>query len=265
MHLPVFAAHRPETISDEDWNFEHQQIQGLWLFNTLPDSWETLRVSLTNSAPGGKVTMEYAKSGVLNEEVRRKSQGSSSQADILVTEYLGRDRTRSSRNRGRLDDEGYHNALFSGQWKLTKEQGIRHQKISPKTPQLNGLAERKNRTLVERVRCLLSEDKLPNTFWAEALNTVAYVINLSPAVALDGDVRDRVWFAKDVSYDHLRVFGCKACVHVPKDERSKLDVKTKLCIFIGYGQTSFIRFLVFGSSSRSFDPQSNTVCSFYAR
>ena len=53
----------------------------------------------------------------------------------------------------------------------------------------------------------------------EALNTVAYVINLSPVVALGGDVPNKVWFDKDVSYDHLKVFGCKACVHVPKDER----------------------------------------------
>ena len=53
-------------------NFD-DEIQGLWLLNTLPNSWETLRVSLTNSATGGKVTMEYAKSVVLNEEVRRKS------------------------------------------------------------------------------------------------------------------------------------------------------------------------------------------------
>ena len=71
-------------------------------------------------------------------------------------------------------------------------------------------------TLVERVRCVLSEAKLPNSFWAEALNTVAYVINLSPIVALDGDVPNRVWFDKDVSYDHLKVFGCKACVHFQK-------------------------------------------------
>ena len=71
-------------------------------------------------------------------------------------------------------------------------QGIRHQKTPPKTPQLNGLTERMNRTLVERVRCVLSEAKLPNSFWAEALNTVAYVINLSPVFALDGDVPNRV-------------------------------------------------------------------------
>ena len=92
-----------------------------------------------------------------------------------------------------------------------------------------------NRTLVERVRCVLSDAKLWNSFLAEALNVVAYVINLSPVVALDGDVPNRVWFDKDVFYDHLKVFGCKACVHVPKDEWSKLDVKTKQYIFIGYG------------------------------
>ncbi|KAG8478926.1 hypothetical protein CXB51_028925 [Gossypium anomalum] len=49
------------------------------------------------------------------------------------------------------------------------------------------------------------------------------------------DVQDRVWFGKDVSYDYLCVFGCKAFVHVPKDERSKLDAKTRQSIFIGYG------------------------------
>ncbi|KAB5519390.1 hypothetical protein DKX38_023709 [Salix brachista] len=53
------------------------------------------------------------------------------------------------------------------------------------------------------------------------------------------DVPDRVWNGKDVSYDHLRVFGCKAFVHIPKDERSKLDVKTRQCIFLGYGLDEF--------------------------
>ena len=67
----------------------------LWLLNTLPDSWETIRVSLTNSATGGKVTMEYAKSGVLNEDVRRKSQDTSSHSDVLYTDYRGRYKTRS--------------------------------------------------------------------------------------------------------------------------------------------------------------------------
>ena len=48
-----------------------------------------------------------------------------------------------------------------------------------------------------------------------------------------------MWLGKDISYDHLRVFGCKTFVHIPKDERSKFDVKTRHCIFIGYGMDEF--------------------------
>ncbi|KAF2294496.1 hypothetical protein GH714_012366 [Hevea brasiliensis] len=50
---------------------------------------------------------------------------------------------------------------------------------------------------------------------------------------------EKVWSRKNVSYGHLWVFGFKAFVHVPKDERSKLDVKTRQCAFIGYGQDQF--------------------------
>ncbi|GKC56778.1 putative RNA-directed DNA polymerase, partial [Tanacetum coccineum] len=120
-----------------------------------------------------------------------------------------------------------------------REHRIQHQKTSPKTPLLNGLAERMNRTLVERVRCLLSHAGLPTSFWGEALNTAVHVINLTPCVPLRFDIPDRVWSGKDVSYHHLRVFGCKASVHIPKDERSKLDVKGKPCVFLGYGQDEF--------------------------
>ncbi len=71
------------------------EIMGLWLLNTLPDSWESFRVSLTNSAPGGIVTMDYAKSGVLNEEMRRRTQEiSTSQSEVLVAENRGRSRER---------------------------------------------------------------------------------------------------------------------------------------------------------------------------
>jgi hypothetical protein len=136
----------------------------------------------------------------------------------------------------RTDNGGEYIGPFDS---YCREHGIRHQKSPPKTPQLNGLAERMNRTLVERVRCLLSHAGLPKSFWGEALNTAVHVINLTPCVPLSFNVPDRVWSGKDVSYRHLRVFGCKAFVHIPKDERSKLDVKTKPCVFLGYGQDEF--------------------------
>ena len=71
------------------------------------------------------------------------------------------------------------------------------------------------------------------------MRTSIDLINFSPSVPLKGDVPKTVWTGKDVSYDNLRVFGCKAFVHIPKDERSKLDVKAKPCIFLGYGHEEF--------------------------
>ena len=86
---------------------------------------------------------------------------------------------------------------------------------------------------------MLSHSNLPKSFWGEAMRTAVDLINLSPSAPLDGDVPERVWTGKDVSYKHLKVFGCRAYVHIPKDERSKLDDKCKPCIFLGYGHEEF--------------------------
>ena len=67
------------------------------------------------------------------------------------------------------------------------------------------------------------------------MKTAVDLINLSPSVPLDGDIPERVWTGKDVFFKHLRVFGYRTFVHTPKDERSKLEIKSKQCIFLGYG------------------------------
>ena len=94
--------------------------------------------------------------------------------------------------------------------------GIKHQKTPPKSPRLNGLVERMNRTLTERASSLLLDAKLLKLFWGEALCTIAHNINLTPIIALGGDVPDKVWYGKDVYYDHLDIFEYKCSVHVPK-------------------------------------------------
>ncbi|KAM1261526.1 hypothetical protein ACFX2G_027395 [Malus domestica] len=91
--------------------------------------------------------------------------------------------------------------------------GIRHEKTVPGTPQHNGVAERMNRTIMEKVRCMLRTAKLSKQFWGEAVRTACYLINRSPSVPLGLDVPERVWAGNDVSYSHLKVFGCKAFVH----------------------------------------------------
>ena len=81
--------------------------------------------------------------------------------------------------------------------------------------------------------------KLPKLFLGEAINTAIYLINRSPSAPLDFDIPERFWTGNDVSYSHLKVFGCKAFLHVPKEKRSKLDNKTIPCIFVGYRDEKF--------------------------
>ena len=78
-----------------------EKMQGLWFLGTLSDSWKTFRTSLSNSAPDGTMNMDLVKSDVLNEKMRRKSQGSSSQSNVLVTKKGERSKSRGPKNRDR--------------------------------------------------------------------------------------------------------------------------------------------------------------------
>nr|KYP64042.1 Retrovirus-related Pol polyprotein from transposon TNT 1-94 [Cajanus cajan] len=81
-----------------------------------------------------------------------------------------------------------------------------------------------NHAINDIIRCMLSHAELPKVFWDEVLRIVLDLINLSPSIPLDSDVSKKVWRRKDPSYSHLRVFGYKAFIHIPKDKRFKLDV-----------------------------------------
>ena len=116
-----------------------------------------------------------------------------------------------------------------------KQEGIAHQSSVPKTPEQNGVAERKNRTIVEAIRSLLSDSNLPKCFWAEALATVTYLHNIRPTKAVANITPYEAWYGKKPSVDHLKVFGCVCYSHIPKDERRKLDRKARKAIFLGYG------------------------------
>eukprot|EP00253_Pinus_taeda_P022018 PITA_22018 len=90
-----------------------------------------------------------------------------------------------------------------------------------------------NKTLMERERSMLSGARLGQEFWAEAGDTACYLVNRSPSSALEDRTPQEVWAGKKPSLSHLRVFGCDAYVHVPKENRTKLDSKSEKCIFIG--------------------------------
>ena len=129
----------------------------------------------------------------------------------------------------------YNGSEYRGPFKqYCRSHGIRLEKIVPKTHQQNGIAERMNRTIGEKIRCMLSDVKLPKSFWVNAIRTAVDLINLSPSAPLDNDILERVWTGKYTSYKHLRVFEYKVYVYIPKNERSKLDDKAKEYIFLVY-------------------------------
>lgn len=132
-----------------------------------------------------------------------------------------------------------------------RRDGVRHQKTCPYSPEQNGTAERMNRTIMERVRSMLNDAKLPKEFWAEAVNTAVYVINRSPTRALDGTTPEEAWMGRKPFVGHLKIFGSAAMVHVPKQRRKKLDPKSKRCIFLGYAEDS--------KGFRLYDPDTSDV------
>ncbi|KAF7124908.1 hypothetical protein RHSIM_Rhsim12G0120600 [Rhododendron simsii] len=90
-----------------------------------------------------------------------------------------------------------------------RQQGIRHQCTPAYTPQLNGVAERKNRTILNMARSMLKDKDMPKRFWAEVVQCAVYLLN--------------------------RVFGCIAYAKVPEANRTKLEDKGVKCILVGYG------------------------------
>ena len=80
---------------------------------------------------------------------------------------------------------------------------------------------------------------LPKTFWVDAISIVAYLINREPSVPMEFKLPEEVWSDKEVKFSHLKVFCCDSYVYVDSDARSKLDAKSKMCFFIGYGDEKF--------------------------
>ena len=93
-----------------------------------------------------------------------------------------------------------------------------------------------NRILVETLRSMLVDAKLPHAFWAEAVSTAVYLRNRSPTKAIEDMTPYEAWMKRKPQVEYLRVFGCDAYAHVAKDERKKLDSKSRKCIFLGYGE-----------------------------
>lgn len=112
--------------------------------------------------------------------------------------------------------------------------GIKHERSNVETPQMNGVAERINRTLLDLTRSMLKSAQLPQKFWAEAVTTAAYIRNRVCHSSIEDQVPFTVWTGRTPSVRHLKVYGCLAYARLPDQGRRKLDDRAVECIFIGY-------------------------------
>jgi transposase InsO family protein len=111
--------------------------------------------------------------------------------------------------------------------------GIIRQYTMAYTPQQNGVAERRNRTLLDMVRSMMAHANLSTTFWGDALLTAVYVLNRVPTKSVPKTPYE-MWTGRIPSLADLRPWGSLAYVLLPTQHRSKLDSKTIECVFIRY-------------------------------
>ena len=112
-----------------------------------------------------------------------------------------------------------------------EENGIRPERNAPYTPEQNGIAERMNRTLVEMIRVLLKSSGLDGRFWVEALLFAVDIRNRCSTRALDNKTPLQVLTGKIPSIDHIRVFGSKVFMHIPKESKTvgEAEESSKRC------------------------------------
>eukprot|EP00253_Pinus_taeda_P032692 PITA_32692 len=144
--------------------------------------------------------------------------------------------------------------------RFCRENRIHKQFTARYTPQQNGVAERKNRTIMDMARSMLKAKHLPNDYWAEAVNCAAYILNRCPTKDVMNRVSEEAWSGIKQGVTHMRVFGCVAYAHISDQLRRKLDSKGEKCLFIGYSEESKAYRLYIPSTKKFFCKQR---CSIY--
>jgi hypothetical protein len=119
-----------------------------------------------------------------------------------------------------------------------EEEGIKHEFSSPYTPQQNGVVEKKNRTLLDMARTMLDEYKIPNWFWAEAINTACYSINRLYLHRILKKTSYELLTGKKPNVSYFRVFGSKCIILIKRGRNSKFAPKVVEGFLLGYNSNT---------------------------
>ena len=103
----------------------------------------------------------------------------------------------------------------------------------PDEPQQNGVAEHRNRTLMDMMRSMLSHSSLPISLWIEALKTAVHILNRVPTKSAPKTPYE-LWTKRKLTLNYLRVWGCRGEASIFNPQLKKLDPKTVSCYLVGY-------------------------------
>ncbi|GJS73173.1 putative ribonuclease H-like domain-containing protein [Tanacetum coccineum] len=121
---------------------------------------------------------------------------------------------------------------------LCGSKGIRRDYSNARTPQQNGVAERKNRTLIEAARTMLADSKLPTMFWTEAVSTACYVLNRVLVTKPHNKTPYELVSGKVPNISHLKPFGCLVTILNTSDHLGKFEGKADEGFIVGYAAHS---------------------------
>ncbi|GKB68441.1 ribonuclease H-like domain-containing protein [Tanacetum coccineum] len=116
--------------------------------------------------------------------------------------------------------------------------GIKQEYSNARTPQQNGVAERKNRTLIEAARTMLADSLLPTTFWAEAVSTACYVLNRVRVTKPQNKTPYELLFGQKPIISYIRPFGCHVTILDTLSVLGKFDGKSDEGFLVGYSLNS---------------------------
>ncbi|KAK8613675.1 hypothetical protein V6N13_101432 [Hibiscus sabdariffa] len=114
---------------------------------------------------------------------------------------------------------------------LEKFKEFKNELTPPGTPQWNGVSERRNRTLLDMVRSMMSHTDLPTSFWGYALETAAFTLNRVPSKSVQKTPHE-MWTGRRPNMSFMKIWGCKA--YVKHQMSTKLEPKSEKCTFVGY-------------------------------
>ena len=129
----------------------------------------------------------------------------------------------------------FENGIF---FDYCNKHGIAHEFSAPKTPQQNGVVERKNRTLQEMARVMINSKKLSTRLWEEAINTACYTINRVYLRSSTHKTAYELWKGKKPNLSYFHVFGCTCYILNDKEHLGKFQAKIDKGIFLGYSLNS---------------------------